>query len=277
MLEEVDKREENKEMCDLKMHSEESQTNRFFTNNVESPISPERKGNNEEMNKKEKMMFIKPAFVSNYDEGIISEAFSEDFQGENEPEKKEIQLAGGGESNQAVVLEKKLNEKRPNFYSKFKAKIGSFNVFKRNERRKEDFSLGYFEYLMYLVRKSMSCLKKSRKEKFLKECEKKLVEELDLISILLKIHEIEKIKLVVFNEEQLVLFDSISKPFFVGGEENIINSKEEIMISTSKKMAFMIDKKRRKSKCNEALKKVKNESRNSEVSKRILKLIENMD
>lgn len=225
----------------------------------------------EEM-KKEKLIFIKPAAINNNDEGIFAESLSEDFQVKKENNATVMKT-------NEVVLEEKLGEKGPSFYSKLKKIMSIFNGFKINQRR-ESFSLGFFEYVIYLMRKNLSCLRRSKKEKLLDECEKKLVEELDLISILLKIHEIEKIKLTIYNEDQLMLFDSISKPFFVTGKEDFfIKIKEEFWLSTSKKMAFMIDdyKNRRQSKYADSLKKVKADSINSEVNKRILKLIENKE
>ena len=63
----------------------------------------------------------------------------------------------------------------------------------------------------FSIKKLFKC-KKNAKEKILQKSTKLLNKELDVLSILSRIHEIEKIKLVIFNQDQLVLFDSISKP-----------------------------------------------------------------
>ena len=55
-------------------------------------------------------------------------------------------------------------------------------------------------------------LKKSAKYKLISKALNSYKEEVDLIRILSKIQELEKMKIILFNNDQLVLFHSLSKP-----------------------------------------------------------------
>ena len=68
------------------------------------------------------------------------------------------------------------------------------------------------------------------KYKLVKKAEQVLVKELDFIRLLQKLHEIEKLKLLLLNEDQLVLFDSISKPVLdIDDERFESNSNASLM------------------------------------------------
>lgn len=100
-------------------------------------------------------------------------------------------------------------------------------------------------------------------------------EELDSVSILKKIHEIEKIKLTIFNEDQLMLFDYISKPL-VRINESDIKSKNYIETNSSLRMTNIIDKyKEGEKKINQkSLKNIKKNLENDKMNERLLHLIE---
>jgi len=89
----------------------------------------------------------------------------------------------------------------------------------------EKLSIGIFEYVKYWLKK-ICLLKNSRKEKWIEKSEKILKKELDIISILSQLKEFEKLKLILLNEDQLILFDSLSKPM-LNLEENQVFLKYE--------------------------------------------------
>ena len=100
--------------------------------------------------------------------------------------------------------------------------------------------IGYIsELLLNLFRR-----KKSKKQRLLEKAESVFQKEMDIVYILSKIHEIEKLKLVIFNEDQLVLFNHLPNPMiffekddekkdYLGKKNSIIMS--EIMSSTKDK------------------------------------------
>ena len=65
------------------------------------------------------------------------------------------------------------------------------------------------------------------KEKLFKKTEKAFKKEVDLISILNKIHEINKMKLLFLNQRQLTLFDLLSKPMIFVDERKWMNRKKD--------------------------------------------------
>ena len=75
---------------------------------------------------------------------------------------------------------------------------------------------------------TFKCRKKTKKDKLMRKAEKLMIKELDVVSILRKLHEIEKMKLTIFNTDQLMVFNSITKPIVFTDEEKItfLNSDE---------------------------------------------------
>ena len=85
-------------------------------------------------------------------------------------------------------------------------------AFNYQENDNTKLQIGLLEYIKCKI--AIFFKIKGNKYKLLKKAEQVLVKELDIIRLLQKLHEIEKLKLLLLNEDQLVLFNSISKPFF---------------------------------------------------------------
>jgi len=175
-------------------------------------------------------------------------------------------------------------QKVSNQRQKFKKQPGVKNIlrntpptsisFKKQNNEYHPLNLDFWSYFTFTLKKICGC-KKSKKNKIIRKVDKSLMKELDIVSILLKIHEIEKIKLILFNEDQLVLFDSISKPllFF-----DLDLSKKELEIEdSSKKMSKMIKNYKLKSldekKIEESFKNLHYCLERDPMNERLLKLV----
>ena len=94
--------------------------------------------------------------------------------------------------------------------SRNKNKIEEINH--NNEQKKcNKLKLGFLEFVRYLLALVLRC-QKTEKQRLIQKANKIFMKEFDIINILKKIHEIEKLKLIILNEDQLVLFNSLAKP-----------------------------------------------------------------
>ena len=80
---------------------------------------------------------------------------------------------------------------------------------KKSDKREFEFSL--FEYFVYNLKKFFR-QELTFKENLFKKAEKTFKKEVDLITILQRIHEIDKMKLIFLNQRQITLFELLSKP-----------------------------------------------------------------
>lgn len=134
---------------------------------------------------------------------------------------------------------------------------------------------GYFESIFYNI-KSFFFSKKSRKQKIYEIAEENFRKEFDYVNIFRKIHEINKLKIICFNEDQLLLFNTLSKPLLII-EKEIDNQKQknkfpEMRLSTilhkSEKSNF--DLKRFEM----AYQRVKQSEKDQEINKRLINLVD---
>ena len=121
--------------------------------------------------------------------------------------------------------------------------------------RKQYFPLKFGSYLKMLIKNQ----KNLTEEEYLVVKGKNLLEEeLDLIEILKKLQDIEKLKKILLNDKQLVLFELLTKP--------LIDGKEGLLLS-ERKPRFEKDK----------IKEIYNELKlksDNEVDARILDLLD---
>ena len=71
--------------------------------------------------------------------------------------------------------------------------------------------LSFIEYVGYLLN-AIFCKKKTKKQKLIQQAEKTFSYDLDIVNLIKKVHDLEKLKLILLNEEQLILFDHLSRP-----------------------------------------------------------------
>ena len=84
--------------------------------------------------------------------------------------------------------------------------------------------------------------KSSLKNKLIRKAEQTYIEELDVVNIVTKIHDLEKLKILLLDEDQLVLFNYLSKPI-ISLEKNQDNIREEdgIQSLSQKNMTHFIN------------------------------------
>ncbi len=66
-------------------------------------------------------------------------------------------------------------------------------------------------------------LKKTPKQELISKAEKTYKKDLDIVNIVTKLHDLEKLKILLLDENQLVLFNYLSKPTIDLTNENIFN------------------------------------------------------
>ena len=67
--------------------------------------------------------------------------------------------------------------------------------------------------ILFIYSEKLFVSKKTEKERLITKAEKIYQKELDVINILKKLHEIENLKLLLLDENQLVLFNYLTKPY----------------------------------------------------------------
>lgn len=151
----------------------------------------------------------------------------------------------------------------------------NFAEFRRKENKKYCLEISFWEYLKSWIRPFFNCLGKNQKQKLFEKARRRAFEEMDFFMVMRKMQEIDKIKLLLFNQQQLQLFNLISKPMiFV--EDHIC---EEIKNEERFKMAVMMEKskglndKREVKQLLEYYKKL-NENKQNEIDQRLLVLVD---
>jgi len=173
----------------------------------------------EHYSKNDAVQNINPQHETNDKECIIIENKNlEECKTENKNMKESInENKNMKESPNNPILESKMS--RVKFFFK--------KVFNQ-ENDNAKLQIGLLEYIKCKI--GIFFKLQGNKYKLVKKAEQVLVQELDIIRLLQKLHEIEKLKLLLLNEDQLVLFDSISKPVLDIGDDGFdVNSHASLM------------------------------------------------
>lgn len=125
--------------------------------------------------------------------------------------------------------------------------------------KKEEFpnpnqlQLSFWEYLSLFLDLFRS--KKSSRHLLIEKAEKTFIEDLDVVNIVSKLHDLEKLKILLLDEDQLVIFNYISKPFIT--LENSDNKDDETISFSHTRLNTMINRtKNAKNHLEESYKKV---------------------
>ena len=80
----------------------------------------------------------------------------------------------------------------------------------KDQNGQNKLEVSYWEYITLFF----DCFKKktSLKNKLIRKAEKTYIEELDVVNIVTKIQDLEKLKILLLDEDQIVLFNYLSKP-----------------------------------------------------------------
>lgn len=130
-------------------------------------------------------------------------------------EMKEISLSPRNKEKNLSKLDKisnrKLSEKLSGMFIKHKTTNDKFEQFRQNISKKFKLSIGFISFLSLKIKKLFK-MKNNKKQHLFKISENSLKNEMDISKILLKLHDIEKLKSVLFDENQLLLFNLIGNP-----------------------------------------------------------------
>ena len=145
----------------------------------------------------------------------------EDMKSENK--KKLIQIKSEERSpiDSKNLFEKKNERKKSIFQISKSSKI--FKLFNSKEKVKMNdnenrLKIGFFEYFKYLIMGLFGC-KKTERQKVISQAFQSYSEEVDITKILAKIDEIEKLKVILLDEDEGVLFNFLSKPIWIPESE----------------------------------------------------------
>lgn len=92
-------------------------------------------------------------------------------------------------------------------------KLKNFNDYLHSKKKQNYFSLGFCGFVKLLIKQKRFRL--SKKEKLYIKAENQIIRELDILTILKSLQEINKLKRLLLTEEQLYLFNLLSKPMIV--------------------------------------------------------------
>ena len=110
----------------------------------------------------------------------------------------------------------------------------------KDQNGQNKLKVSYWEYISLFFDHFKK--KSSLKNKLIRKAEQTYIEELDVVNIVTKIHDLEKLKILLLDEDQLVLFNYLSKPI-ISLEKNQDNIREEdgIQSLSQKNMTHFIN------------------------------------
>lgn len=146
-------------------------------------------------------------------------------------------------------------------------------LFQENKANK--LKLNIFVYVRHLWNKFMKFIFKRELPPIsliISQAEEKYKSDMDTITILRKHHDLEKLKLLVLNEDQLILFNYLSKPFLLPLNEKVVGL-DEIGDSCKKITTLINQSKERKTNIEAAFQRVYEDKENI-ISKRLINLLD---
>jgi len=149
----------------------------------------------------------------------------------------------------------------------------------RKKKKSKGFSVNMFDFVVVSMKSLCKCCKKTKNQKIIEKTNDVFLQEMDIVTILSKIHEIERLKLVLLNKEQLVLFDNISKPMiWVEDDDDEEDSDVFGVKKPSKKMSTMIKSYKsassNKARFSLSLRKIQRQKEKNLINKKLLELID---
>ena len=165
-------------------------------------------------------------------------------------------------------LKKKPKKKTNLFYFLKKKKVNDSLIQKKNV--KNNFNMSWFEYLIFFFTKSF--FKNTPKKQIILETEKAFMNDMDIVNIVTKLHDLEKLKVLLLNEDQLVLFKYLSKPIITADDEN--NKQNEINFPHIKMSCLMGSKLRKRNKIEESYKKVFADQNSDKINRKMIELLD---
>ena len=228
---------------------------------------------------KEEMMPIQP----NYDYPEKKDAEGRVLPPLNQENKlfseQEVQIRiqpNKGDDEEKKELEKKEiepNDKKQK-ENKKKPEPEILQQFKEFQDKKNNIKMNLVEYVLFKIYKIFGC-KKGLKRKLFWKAEELFDRELDIVNMLKRLQDIEKLKLLLLTPQQIALFNLLAKPMLsIEGEEYLENKKKG-GYKITEILSFAGKKENLKSALQEYEKNFKNnQNEMSQVDKRLILLLE---
>ena len=136
--------------------------------------------------------------------------------------------------------------------------------------RENFFSIGIWGYFKLILKSFRFFL--TTKEKLFLRSQQQIADQLDILLIMKQVQEIDKLKRILLNDEELYLFNLVSKPMVLLDNKTSYLSKED----KDKRFKFSLFEKPNleKDSLQKNYEKVTKYAENSEIDKRLLKLID---
>lgn len=106
--------------------------------------------------------------------------------------------------------------------------LRSLQSFIRGSESKFQLNFNFFDFFRLLFKKICRIKKNFREQLFL-QAQDIFDKEVDLVSILQKLQDIEKLKYLLLNEKQKILFDSLQKPMIFIEDNEKINTNHKLL------------------------------------------------
>lgn len=198
-------------------------------------------------------------------DSFILENFSQEFE-------KEMDIN--------AIKDPSLNQKAPKILQKSPSIINETKInrikkkfltlktlFMPEKAQKGELNITLFQYFKLWL-KFIFCMKMTKKEKMIKKAEKTFKSEMDIINILSKLHEIDHLKMVLFDDDQLILLNHLTKPIIQD------ESQENMYASAGHKMSTRIVLTKKRSEIKESYKRIMDSAEGNQINKRLLEFID---
>lgn len=119
--------------------------------------------------------------------------------------------------------------------------LESFNSFIQESESKFQLNFSFFDFFRLLLKK-ICRMKKNFKEQLFSQAQQTFDKEVDLVSILQNLQDIEKLKYLLLSEKQKVLFDSLQKPMIFIEDNERINTNLNLLSPQRKKEKNYMEK-----------------------------------
>lgn len=235
-----DLNEENEyKLVQSKLETKKTKSSQFALNTIENKTIEDLKafGDQNLQSKKEKGAFSDRPLAEftqifkkdlKKNDSFILEHFSDNYQQDLIKEKDFSQEKQVGKENVQQTLEKKYFPEKTNISTdnkvnmtksrKIREKFKTFFTrnFKENEIQGK-LNLSFWQYL--IMKFDIFRSKKPLRNMVIEKAEKTYKEDLDVVNVVTKLHDLDKLKILLLDEDQLVIFNFLSKP--------IINVEDE--------------------------------------------------
>jgi len=169
------------------------------------------------------------------------------------PELKKSEISMEKSKSSRLEVKKEIKTPKMTKRQKLSLKVTSFfKNRKEDEAENKKLHISYWEYITVFFKRFKK--KKSWKHKMIRKAENTYIEELDVVNVVTKIHDLEKLKILLLDEDQLVLFNYLSKPIInldddgKGCEEHLSISQRRMtnLINRGKNASMYLEESYRK-------------------------------